>query len=178
MSITSSEVIVMPQCEGHLSVLEWHTDHLGRRHPRVYFAPAGFDANAAMAAHAVTLQAVLKAGDLFMAVYKGLWNYVMNHATNAELVAFVRAEYLGSNGERTVRVARRMMEWITNGRFTELQVRNAFNLSVSQWNTLKAKMQALISDEDAVNAAAPGATRDRNTRSPVSTLCREKIPLS
>jgi len=154
MSITSSEVSTTTQAGGHLSVLEWHTDHLGRRHPRVFFAPAGFNANAALAAYAVSLAEVLKLGDLIMAVYKGPWNYVMNHATNTELAAFVRAEYLGSSAQRTARVARRLLEWVTNGRFTELQIRNAFSLTLTQWNTLKAKMQALIADEDAVMAAA------------------------
>lgn len=55
MSIVLSVVEYSTQADGSLSVTERHTDHLGQKYSRVYFAPAGTDLDARATAYAVEL---------------------------------------------------------------------------------------------------------------------------
>lgn len=119
----------------------------------VRFYPTGTDLNAAAAILAAGIEAHLKDRELHDCVFRFTWNYALKHSTNTELAAFVRALYKESNKETLARIAKRILEWISNGRFTETQVRNVFELTVTQWNTLKAKMQVLVDSFNVIEAA-------------------------
>jgi hypothetical protein len=68
---------------------------------------------------------------------------VLKHATLAQLGAVFRERFRASEGVETARLAMWLVARITDGTFTETQVRNFFGLTVAQWNTLKAKLQTL-----------------------------------
>lgn len=95
----------------------------------------------------------VKARELFDAVFTYPWNYVLEEATNTELGAYIRELYRNSNKETLAKAAKRILEWITNGRFTDTQVRNAFGLTAGQWTTLKTKMQNLVASHEQVETA-------------------------
>ena len=149
----SSSYQASEQANGVLLVVEWHTDTRGYKHPRIYYAPAGFDPSTVLAAHAALLDAILIEIDCFQAVYGSQWNFEWTYASNNDIAAFMVAEYRKSKAHITIALGRRIIEWITNNRFTEAQVRGAFGLSLANWNTLKSQIQAWIADDDAVEAA-------------------------
>jgi len=59
MSIVLSVVEYSTQADGSYSVTERHTDHLGNKYTRVYFAPAGADLEANATAYAAQLETEL-----------------------------------------------------------------------------------------------------------------------
>lgn len=79
---------------------------------------------------------------------------LLKHQTQQEFVQRFRQAYQEAAQERVVQLARFLLNKITSGDLTDTQVRNAFNLTVNQWNTLKTKMQTWISNYDSVQAAA------------------------
>jgi hypothetical protein len=78
---------------------------------------------------------------------------VLHHMTLGELAARLREDYRNLSGEQLCKIARFIVRHIQAGDFTETQVRNAFGLTVNQWNALKTKMQALTDAYDTVQAA-------------------------
>lgn len=138
---------------GRTPCIELHTDSSGAVHRIEYLANAGTDYATVMAARAIVLLEKLKEDELRYVIFYGEWNYALNHTTANELAAYVRELYKNSNSEQLARIAKRILEWITNGRFTDLQVRNAFGLTAGQWTTLKTKMQTIVANYDAVNSA-------------------------
>jgi len=65
---------------------------------------------------------------------------VLHYATLTQLGNEFRQRYLDSSGVQTWRLAKWLMDRIDDGTVTDAQVRNFFNLSVPQYNTLKTKM--------------------------------------
>jgi len=68
---------------------------------------------------------------------------VLKHATLAQLGAVFRERFKASEGVETARLAKWLLERIQDGTFTETQVKNFFELTLAQWNTLKTKIQTL-----------------------------------
>ena len=77
----------------------------------------------------------------------------LKHATLAQLGARFRERFKASEGAETARLAKWLLARITDGTFTETQVRNFFGLTAGQWTTLKGKLQTLQSRLDDVLAA-------------------------
>lgn len=154
LGVDTSELISQKtQADGSILVHEHHTDSSGKVHVIIYFAGAGADLAALRAARAAFIEQKLIAHEVEALVFELPWDAPFVHATANDLVAFVRSEYKESVTERTARIARRILEWITEGRFTDLQVRNAFGLTAGQWTTLKTKMENLVTNYNAVLAA-------------------------
>lgn len=65
---------------------------------------------------------------------------LLKHQTVEAFVARVREAYRDGDSDTLVKVARFLISRVQAGDLTELQIRNAFGMNVSQWNTLKAKM--------------------------------------
>jgi hypothetical protein len=78
---------------------------------------------------------------------------LLKHQTAEAFVSRVRAAYRDGDPERLVKIARFIIARIQAGDITDAQVRNAFGLNTSQWNTLKTKMQNLITADNAVKSA-------------------------
>ncbi len=75
------------------------------------------------------------------------------HQTQQEFIQRLVQAYRESIKERTILIARFILNKITNGDLTDNQVRNAFNLTTLQWTALKTKMQNWISNYDAAQTA-------------------------
>lgn len=156
MSIVSSAFVLdsYAQKDGRKYCREVHTDIQGKQHLFEYLSTVGADNAAILSARATKLGENLKAAELYYAVFSGPWDYVLVWATNAELAAYVRRIYKESNKETLAKAAARILEWISKGRFTDTQVRGAFGLNSEQLTTLKAKMQTLVNNYNAVETVA------------------------
>lgn len=77
----------------------------------------------------------------------------LKHQTAAEFIARFREAYRNADKERLARLAKWLMARIAAGDITDAQARNAFNLTVAQWGTLKTKVTNLVANYDAVQAA-------------------------
>jgi hypothetical protein len=75
---------------------------------------------------------------------------LLKHQTAAQFVSRFREAYRNSERERCVQLAKFVIQ---AGDLTETQVRTAFGLTVTQWNTLKTKMNNWISAHNTLQAA-------------------------
>lgn len=151
MPITSSTYSLGSiQRDGRRYCIETHTDHLGIARVVEYLANNGADYAAIAASRASALATEIIQEEIRYAVFSAQWNYTMQWSTNTELAAWVRSAYKNAGKETLALIARRILEWIANGRFTDLQLRNAFGLTATQWTTLKGKMQTLADNYNAV----------------------------
>lgn len=66
---------------------------------------------------------------------------VLKHQTLAEFATRLREHYRQLSGEELCEVAKFIVAHIANGDFTETQVRNAFGLTVAQWDVVKVRIQ-------------------------------------
>lgn len=74
----------------------------------------------------------------------------LKHATNAQLAAAFRKRYREATGLEAGRLARWLLNRIADGTWTDAQVRNAFNLTVTQYNQLKTRLTTKAERYDAV----------------------------
>jgi hypothetical protein len=78
---------------------------------------------------------------------------VLKHQTASEFIARFREAYRNSSREQLARLAKWLLLRLAAGDLTDTQVRNAFGLTVAQWNTKKTQMTDLVAKYDAVQAA-------------------------
>lgn len=151
--ITSTITAANYQSDGRLSITERHVDATGKEYSVSYLCDAAFNTAVALSARVTTLNVQLKEEML-----KGLctiytWDAALQDVTSAELIAYVRGTYKIASRDGLAALAKRILEWITNGRFTDTQFRTDFGLTVTQWNNLKAKMQVLANALSALELA-------------------------
>lgn len=79
---------------------------------------------------------------------------VLRHQTAAEFVARFRARFRTAQREECMRMAWWLIERINAGDVTDLQVRNAFGLTVTQYNNLKTRLTNMHTAWTAVRNAA------------------------
>ena len=77
----------------------------------------------------------------------------LKYQTAAQFADRLRLRYLKSSRVECARIAKWIMDHLDAGDFTETQLRNAFGLSVAQWNTLKTKLTNLRTAYNAILAA-------------------------
>lgn len=75
---------------------------------------------------------------------------VLRHATGAQLAAEFRKRYREATGLEAGRLARWLLDRITDGTWTDAQVRAAFGLTVTQYNQLKTRLETKAARYDAV----------------------------
>lgn len=78
---------------------------------------------------------------------------ILKHQTAAQFVSRFREAYRNSDRERLVQLAKFIISRIAAGDITDAQCRTAFGLNTTQWNTLKTKMNNLITSYNAVQSA-------------------------
>ena len=78
---------------------------------------------------------------------------ILKHQTAEAFIARARQAYRDGNNERLVKIARFIIARVQAGDVTEVQLRTAFGLNVTQWNALKTRMQNLIAADNAVRSA-------------------------
>ena len=78
---------------------------------------------------------------------------LLKHQTAEAFIAKVRQAYRDGSPEVLVKIARFIISRIQAGDITDTQCRTAFGMNVTQWNTLKTKMNNLITADNAVRSA-------------------------
>ena len=78
---------------------------------------------------------------------------ILKHQTAEAFITRVRQAYRDGNSEQLVKIARFLIARVQAGDVTEGQLRTAFGLNVTQWAALKARMQNLITADNAVRSA-------------------------
>lgn len=76
----------------------------------------------------------------------------LRHATGAQLAAAFRERYRAATGLEAGRLARWLLSRISDGTWTDAQVRAAFGLTVTQYNNLKTRLSEKAARYDAVMA--------------------------
>jgi len=151
MALTSSYTVEHAQADGRRWVVESHVDALLREHVRSYLASDTVNKDAVLAAYAVNLENSLKEGDYYKCLQ--LDSVSIEYASKTEIAAYFRIRYRDGPPDEVVRIARWIRRRIASGEFTVTQVRNAFGLTLTQWNTLAAKMAVMADALDVVEAA-------------------------
>lgn len=78
----------------------------------------------------------------------------LRYQTATQFATRLRERYRNASREECARIATWILGKIEAGDVTDTQVRNAFGLTVAQYNTLKTKMTNLRANWLAVQAAA------------------------
>lgn len=157
MPITSSVLSTgHAQRDGRRYVREIHTDHLGVQHVVEYLWDGVSDQNATMAARAVRIAEALAAAEYAERVSVDGWDGPLAHQTGAQFADKLRAEYRISSRERVCYLAWWLQRRINEGTFTDAQVRNAFGMTVVQYNNFKTNKLIPMHDHWAAVLVAQG----------------------
>jgi hypothetical protein len=152
MTIVTSVVLSdEPQEAGRRLIRERHTDHLGVVYEHSYRALTAVNAETELASYAVLLADRLAELE-FASLLEGA-PYVLNHQTATQLGTRIRNSYKLLSKVALVKVAALILARISDGTYTDLQVRNVFGLTAGQWTTLKQKMIDLVAHWTAIEAA-------------------------
>ena len=150
--IVSSSIAVQIDLGSQWFVVEHHTDSVAGVHPWRYTPGKSVDLNAKLAEHAVQLDEQLKAEEVKLALEVDAAPVVV-HQTGAQFLLRLRELYRDSRKEVCAFIARWIINRLDAGHVTAAQMRNAFELTVQQWNTLEAKLRTLKASIDGVDAA-------------------------
>lgn len=77
----------------------------------------------------------------------------LKHQTAAQFIARFREAYRSADRERLAKLCKWLLARIAASDISDTQARNAFGLTVNQWNTKKTQMTDLVAKYDAVQAA-------------------------
>jgi hypothetical protein len=157
MSVASSSFVVdaVVQTDGRRFVRETHVLTVGAPYLVEYLAAVGADHAAIMAARVARINERLASAEYADLIERDAWG--INENTAAELAARFRAEYLDATRARACQMAYWLIERLAAGNFTDTQARNAFGLTVTQWNNLKSTRLQPQHDAWAAVLAATGA---------------------
>ena len=74
----------------------------------------------------------------------------LRHATAAQLAQAFRERFRNATGLEAGRLSRWLLDRIADGTWTDNQVRQAFGLTVQQYNTLNTRLETRAARYDAV----------------------------
>jgi hypothetical protein len=74
----------------------------------------------------------------------------LKHATGTQLATAFREKFREATGLEVGRLSRWLLDRIADGTWTDTQVRNAFGLTVTQYNQLKTRLETRATRYDAV----------------------------
>jgi hypothetical protein len=151
--VSSTHTLGTIQKDGRRFVIEDHLDNIGKHWLIEYLAAIGEDYVARRTARAVVLAQQLVDTEIAAALAVDA-DPVLIYATKVQFVPVLREAYRSSIQSECARLATWVLNRIDSGYVTETQVQNAFGLTAGQWTTLKAKMVALRTDYQAIQAAA------------------------
>ena len=134
--IVSSVFTLSAQRDGRVWVNETHTDHLGNTYPFQWIALANADHAGICSARAPKIGAALAEAEFLEALGADGWK-PLDHQNAAQFAARFRARFKDSSRVECAKMGKWILDRIDGGNFTDAQVRNAFGLTATQWNTLK-----------------------------------------
>lgn len=156
MSITSSVVTIEgAQVDGRRWVLEVHSDAQGEVARISYLGPsdAASTAQSVANARAVLLNTSLADAEAVAKCLIDANPLPLRFQTATEFLNRLRAFYRAGKAMQLVRLARWITRRIDDGSATVTQLRTVWGLTLTQWQTLEAKMRALRADIEAVDGA-------------------------
>ena len=152
MAIAKSIVFAEMQADGRRYVCFQFVEASGKVHLRWALLPAGVDVVAKLTSWDITPELI--EDELRDVLFGSAWDTPFVYMSATEAATKVRELFKASSREECGKIARRILEWITNGRFTDVQIRTVFGLTNTQWTTLKTKMQNLSNSLNAIEKAA------------------------
>jgi hypothetical protein len=156
MAITSSVVTVEhAQIDGRRYVREVHSDAQGVAAQIDYLGPANAQTTAQSVANAraLILNVTLADEEVLGKVEIDATPLPLRFQTAAEFLQRIRDIYRHLSREQLARLARWITRRIDAGDVTVAQLRNAWGLTLAQWNALETRMRALRTNIEAVDAA-------------------------
>jgi hypothetical protein len=139
MSIVSSVFAVsQAQNDGRAWVRETHTDNVSIAHIVDYLAAAGADYTAIMTARAPKIALAIAEAEYLIKVNTDATPLPLLYQTGAEFADRFRSEYKDANQVLAAMRAYWIIERINAGDLTDLQVRTAFGMTTTQYNSLKS----------------------------------------
>ena len=156
MSITSSVVTIEgSQIDGRRWVREVHSDAQGVAQITDYLGASNVatTAQATADARALLLNVSLADAEFAAKTLVDRSPLPLRFQTTAQFIARIRAAYGRLSKVDLARLAAWILNRILDGTVTDTQLQNAFGLTAGQWTTLKTKMQTLVANQVAVDAA-------------------------
>ena len=157
MSIIASNIISnVVQGDGRRSIVERHTDHLGKTWDRYYVAAALFDFAAALAAYATRLVIDLRNNEITSNVEAVVTNgslavYTLNYSTAAQNFSALRTAYQISTKVEAIMIG----DFLSS--LTNAQLQNAFNMTLAEVTTLRTNKLTPAANAAATIRASTGA---------------------
>jgi hypothetical protein len=121
-------------------VRETHVDAHGIAHHVDWLSRPDDDRDAILAARALTLAENLRLREI-EAFFQDFRDMALRYATGAQVLAAWRERFRSAEREQAVRMAVWLLRVIETGRATETQVRQGLGLTLTQWTTLKTKLE-------------------------------------
>jgi hypothetical protein len=140
------------QADGRSYIREVHTDHLGGEY-RFEYLWDGADRDAILSSRASQLAVALAEREYREHVEVDGWSLPLEHQTGAQFADRLREEYRNATKERCCYLAWWLIRRLDLGELTDAAVRNAFGMTVTQYNAFKTRMRALHDHWAAVIAA-------------------------
>ncbi len=153
MPIVSTEILGQGRFSDGIHLKVKAIDHVGKEHIFARVVSHGTDLDAFVRANVVRMDRDLIRHELNRAIYDEPWDYVLQYASLEQLRDHVREQYQGLQGKLLVPVARRIIEWIENGRFTVGQFRSAFSMDNAQFNQFRTRLIALRDSDNMIESA-------------------------
>lgn len=138
--MTSSFVLGIPQIDGRVEVIETHIDDFGESYVFRYLAVQNADFNNILLSRVSILEEEL-ANKEVEEIIDNDFNRDLKYATLSRLLTIFRDRYKTAEKLEVLRLATLLIRAINNGRITDIQCRQAFNLTNAQWNNLKTRLQ-------------------------------------
>lgn len=133
---TTVSVDVAPQTNGLRRVRETHTDHEGRKHEFLYWLHPNDDANEIATRRVAGLVETLGEREYARKVER-IAPLSLQWLTAAQFADYLRAEYRDTKRERAAYLAWWIVEMVSAGHLTDVQVRNAFGMTTPQYTDFK-----------------------------------------
>jgi hypothetical protein len=149
---SSTYTVEHTQKDGRAYVFERHVDAAGIVREFAYLAAAGANYAANLATHAAMLDAMLAQQEFEDAIQSAA-NIIPVYQTAAQFADRLRARYRDSSEIECGRLATWLYNHYVSGNFTALQLRTAFGMTTTQFNTFVTKVQTLRTNYLAVLAA-------------------------
>jgi len=152
--INSTYQVGLALANGSRLVQETHTLNVGDPIIINYRAAVGTDYAAKMTARVARLNEQLAESEFALQLDRSGIN--LNHQTASEFAARLRERWRRSSQEQCARIAWWIIKRLNAGDVTDTQLRNAFGLTLTQWNALKTSKLIPMHDSWAVVLAAAG----------------------
>jgi hypothetical protein len=145
-------VVGTAQIDGRVYVTETYVDSAGVTHVSEYLSDPVANFSAIAAARGLAIEAYMLQDEM-EDVLETMGAFTLKYATIPQLVAYFRATYKTATGLQAAYMATWLLNLISTGVFTDLQVQTAFGLTTPQYTVAKANLTTVANNYNAALAA-------------------------